>query len=144
MAKTIDPIYKKYTSSVIKTLASTDFYQYFMDVIASGKTEYQFSNRRVEKEVDETWVKAIEAVIDPMQKIINNPRNFIMQEEIIVNVALAKKATPDTIQHLARHGDMIDSVKGTDVRPNRLMEKTKEDTWNTYENRFVYTLLEMA
>ena len=143
MAK-IDPIYKKYTSSVIKSLASTEFYDYFMSVIAAGKTAFQFSNRRVEKEVDEVWVEQIEAVIKPMQEIINNPRNFIMQEEIIVNVALAKKVTPDSIRHLAQHGDMIDNVTEDSVRPNRLMEKFKEDTWNTYENKFVYTLLEMT
>ena len=67
-----------------------------------------------------------------------------MQEEIIVNVALAKKVTPDSIRHLAQHGDMIDSLTEDSVRPNRLMEKFKEDTWNTYENKFVYTLLEMT
>jgi len=140
----IDPIYKKYASRVISAVSSTDFYDYFMEVIGAGKNSFQFSNRHVEKSVDERWVIAVEDCLKPMEEIINNPRNFIMTEEAIVNVALAKKVTPDSIKHLAQHGDMIDSVTETSVKPNRLMEKFKEDSWNTYENRFVYTLLDMA
>ena len=144
MPKTIDPIYKQYASKVIKNIASTEFYEYFMNALGSGKNVFQFSNRKIEKTVDERWVKEIEAVIKPMQEIINNPRNFIQQEEVIVNVALAKKVTPDTVRHLAQHGNMIDEVTEDSVRPNKLMEKFKEDSWNTYENKFVYTLLEMT
>ncbi len=145
MPKHIDPIYKQYASRIIKYVASTDFYDYFMMMLENGKNTMQFSNRKIEKTVDETWVTAIEAVIKPMEEIINNPRNFIMQEEIIVNVALAKRVTPDTVQHLAQHGSMVDRYDEKEgVRPNRLMEKSKEDSWNTYENRFVYTLLEMT
>ncbi len=145
MAKHIDPIYRQYASRIIKYVASTEFYEYFMAMVENGKNTMQFSNRKIEKTVDETWVTAIEATMKPMEEIINNPRNFIMQEEIIVNVALAKRITPDTVQHLAQHGSMIDKFSEKEgVRPNRLMEKSKEDSWNTYENRFVYTLLEMT
>ncbi len=145
MAKHIDPIYKQYASRLIKYVASTDFYEYFMAMLENGKNTMQFSNRKIIKTVDETWVTAIEAAMKPMEEIINNPRNFIMQEEIIVNVALAKTVTPDTVQHLAQHGSLIDRYDEEEgVRPNRLMEKSKEDSWNTYENRFVYTLLEMT
>ncbi len=145
MSKHIDPIYKQYAARIIKYIASTDFYEYFMQMLENGKNVMQFSNRKVEKLVDEVWVNAIETAMKPMEEIINNPRNFIVQEEIIVNVALAKRVTPDTIQHLAQHGSMVDEFSEKDgVRPNRLMEKSKEDSWNTYENRFVYTLLDMT
>ncbi|NCB52315.1 MAG: hypothetical protein EOM54_10590 [Clostridia bacterium] len=144
MARQIDPIYKAYTARVIKYLASTEFYDYFMAVLESGKNTFQFSNRKVEKTVDESWVAAIETAIKPMDEIIANPRNFIIQEEVIVNIALAKRVTSDSIIHLSQHGNMIDTITEEGVRPNRLMNKFKEDSWNTYENRFVYTLLEMA
>ncbi len=145
MAKHIDPIYKQYAARIVKYLSSTDFYEYFMTMLENGKNTMQFSNRKIIKTVDETWVTAIEAAMKPMEEIINNPRNFIMQEEVIVNVALAKKVTADTVQHLTQHGEMVDRFDEEEgVRPNRLMEKSKEDSWNTYENRFVYTLLEMT
>jgi len=146
MESYIDPIYKKYVASIEKALASSEFYEYYMSMIAAGKTNYQFTNRRLEKQVDETWVKAIEAVIKPMQEIINKPRNFIRQDEVISNIALVKKISPESIRHLSNHGSMVDNydAKTNTVRPNRMMEFMKEDTWNTYENKFVYTLLEMA
>jgi hypothetical protein len=142
--KQIDPIYQAYTARIIKYLSGTEFYNYFMSALESSKNTFQFSNRKVEKSVDETWVEAVEAVIKPIQEIIANPRNFIAQEEAIVNVALVKKVTPDSIRHLAQHGNMIDTIEDGNVRPNRLMNKFKEDTLNTYENRFVCTLIDMA
>ncbi len=140
--KYIDPIYKKYTERIIKTLASTEFYEFFIENMDHGVNEFQFSNRKLEKSVDEKWVIAIEECIQPFQNIIMNPRNYIIEEEEIVNVAVAKHSTPDVIRHLTTHGALIDEVSDDNVRPNRLMTKFKEDSWNTYENRFVFTLLE--
>lgn len=144
MTKQIDSIYQAYTARIIKYLSSTEFYNQFMSVIESGKNTFQFSNRKVEKHIDEAWVTAIEDVIKPMEEIIANPRNFIAQEEVVVNIALAKKVTPASVRHLAQHGNMIDTIEDGNVRPNKLMNNFKEDTLNTYENRFVYTLLEMV
>ena len=138
----IDPIYKKYAKRVIETVASTDFYEYFMENIENGKNEFQFSNRKIIKDIDESWVLAIEECMTPFHNIIMNPRNFIREDEEIVNVAVARQSTPDVIRHLTMHGNYIDEVTEDNVRPNHLMNKFKEDTWNTYENRFVYTLLE--
>jgi hypothetical protein len=77
MTKQIDSIYQAYTARIIKYLSSTEFYNQFMSVIESGKNTFQFSNRKVEKHIDEAWVTAIEDVIKPMEEIIANPRNFI-------------------------------------------------------------------
>ncbi len=140
----IEPLYKKYDSRTMAAFRDTEFYSFFLDTLSCGKNVFQFSNRKVEKSVDERWVNAIEAAVKPIQEVIANPRNFIQQDEIIVNVALSKKVTPDSIRHLAQHGNMIDEVTETNVRPNKLMQKTKEDSWNTYENKFVYTLIEMT
>ena len=38
----IDPIYQKYTRSIIRTLSSTDFYDFFMDSIARADNRFQF------------------------------------------------------------------------------------------------------
>jgi len=140
----IDSFYKKYNAQILKTMKGDEYYDYFMKCCTTGRNEYAFSNRQVTKEVDETWVNAVEAVIKPMGEIINNPRNFIKREEIIVNVALSKKVEAESIRHLCSHGNMIDEVNGDKVRPNRLLQVTKEDSINTYENRFAYTVLEMA
>ena len=45
----IDPVYQKYVKGVIRTLGTTDFYDFFMSSIACAENEFQFSNRRLEK-----------------------------------------------------------------------------------------------
>ena len=65
-----------------------------------------------------------------------------MEKEEIVNVAVARQATPEVLRHLTTHGKYIDDITKDNVRPNHLLNKFKEDSWNTYENRFTYTLLE--
>ena len=93
----IDPVYQKFTKSVLRAIGSTEFYEYFMDAIAHAENEIQFSNRRMEKWVDRTWVDNIEGSLGAFQKIIATPRNVIHEEELIVNVANAKKGGTVTI-----------------------------------------------
>lgn len=142
----IDPIYQKYTKSVIRSLASTEFYEFFMDMIAKAENEFQFSNRRTVKYVDEQWVNSIEETLKGIQNIIANPRNVIREEEIIVNVANAKKAGPDVVRHLAQHGALVETFdeEEGDVRPSKLMQKLRDDSINLYENRLVFTAIEQA
>lgn len=138
----IDPIYLIYSAQVISEIESLEFYDFFIQNLERGKREFEFSNRKLEKSVDETWVKAIEDTLEAFRAITQNPRNFIREQEEVVNVAVARQSTPDVIRHLTTHGNYIDEVSEDSVRPNHLMNKFKEDSWNTYENRFVYTLLE--
>ena len=142
----IDPLYQKYTKSVIRALGSTEFYEFFMDAISKAENEFQFSNRKLEKTVDLNWVDAIEDSLPAFQNIISNPRNIIREDELIVNVANAKKAGSDVVRHLAQHANLVDKFDETngDVRPNRLMQKYREDTLGFYENRIVFTSMEMA
>ena len=60
----IDPIYQKYVKSVMRALSSSDFYEYFMTSLAYADNEFQFSNRRMEKIVDTSWVDAIETALE--------------------------------------------------------------------------------
>ncbi|MBQ8359391.1 MAG: hypothetical protein IJX37_05720 [Oscillospiraceae bacterium] len=142
----IDPVYQKFTKSVIRALGSNDFYAFFMDSIARADNEFQFSNRRMEKTVDITWVDAIEEALTEFQNIIALPRHVIHEEELIVNVANAKKGGADVVQHLAMHASMVEEFnqKSGEVRPSRLMQKYREESLGLYENRLVYTVLENA
>ncbi len=142
----IDPVYLKFTKSVIRAIGSMEFYEYFMDAVSHAENEIQFSNRRMEKWIDRSWVDAIEGTLDAFQKIIATPRNAIREEELIVNVANAKKAGPDVVVHLAQHASLVEKYDADtgDVRPSRLMQKYREDSISLYENRLIFTVLENA
>ena len=145
-ASLIDPIYQKFTKSVIRALGSTDFYEFFMDSISRAENEFQFSNRKMVKTVDLAWVDAMEESLEGFQHIIANPRNIIREEELIVNVANAKKTGSDVVRHLAQHASLVEKFDYDtgEVRPSRVMQKYREDSTILYENRLVFTTLEMA
>ena len=142
----IDPIYQKYTKSVIRALGSTEFYEFFMDAVSRAENEFQFSNRKLQKTVDLDWVDAVEDTLEAFQKIISNPRNIIREDELIVNVANAKKAGADVVRHLSQHAALVEKFdeRSGDVRPSRLMQKYREDSIGIYENRLVFTTMETA
>jgi len=143
----IDSLYLRYTKSVIRALGSTDFYEYFMETIAGADNQIQFSNRKMEKLIDESWVEAIEEALPGIQAIIDRPRNVIQEEELIVNVGLAKKSDSSVVRHLAQHGStMVDDydARTGEVNPNKLMQKLRDDSTVIYENRLVITVLEDA
>lgn len=143
---TIDPLYQKLMKSVIRSIGSSEFYEFFMDAVSRADNEFQFSNRKIDKVVDLKWVEAIEATIPAFQAIVASPRNVIREEEIIVNVAHAKKGGSDVVRHLAQHGQLVQDFDEStgDVRPSKLMQKYREDSEELYENRLAFTAMEMA
>lgn len=142
----IDAVYLKYTKSVMRTLSSTAFYDYFMAQMECARNQFQFSNRKVTKVVDITWVEAIENALPALQQIVSSPRNMIREEEIIVNVAHAKKSDDSVVRHLAQHGSMVQEFDADThtVRPQKLMQKIRDDSTDMYENRVFMTTLENA
>lgn len=143
---TIDALYTKFTHSVQRAIGSTEFYEFFMDTMSRADSEIQFSNRKMEKIIDVKWVDAIEKAIPAMQNIVNSPRNIIREEELIVNVAHAKKGGSDVVRHLAQHGQLVDNFdeQTGEVKPNKLMQKYREDSDDIYENRLVFTVIETS
>lgn len=142
----IDPIYTKFVRGVTRAIGSTEFYEFFMDAISRAQNEFQFSNRKLVKTVDLTWVDAIEESLDAFQKIISSPRNVLKEEDLIVNVANAKKSGAETVRHLAQHSGLVDSFdeERNEVHPGRLMQRYREESWGLYENRLVFTTMEFA
>ncbi len=129
-----------------RAIGSTEFYQFFMDAISRAQNEFQFSNRKLVKTVDLRWVNTIEETLEAMQNIIASPRNIIKEEELIVNVANARKAGSETIRHLAQHSALVEKFDPDqgEVRPGRLMQRYREDSVGLYENRLVFTTMERA
>ena len=94
-------------------------------------------------EYDYEWLDKIEETIPYINNILKNPKRFIINEEEIVKVELAKKITVESVIHLTQHTNLIqdfDRKKG-DVKPSKILNINKEESLDTYENRFIYTLV---
>ena len=134
-------LYNIYTQDFISLVQGEEFYTEFMNKARSGNSEVSYMHRFIDKQIDLAWIEAIEEAIIPLDNIIRNPRRFIVQEEEIVNIELARKISPESIRHLAQHTNMIAKVEEDTVTPNRILNIFKEESFETYENRFIYTLL---
>lgn len=145
-ASLVDPVYRKFTRSVQRALSGDDFYQFFMESIANADNQIQFSNRREVKSVDPVWVENIEASMEAFQHIIAMPRQEFKEDELIVNVAYARRTGQDVVRHLASHAALVEDYNKEDgtVRPSRVLQKYREESLGLYENRLVFTALEQA
>ena len=89
------------------------------------------------------WVELVEESMRYLDNILRNPNRFIINEDEVVKIELAKRVTVDSIKHLARHTNLIQEIdeKNDEVKPSKILNINKEETFNTYENRFIYTLI---
>lgn len=119
------------------------FYQYFYNLLETGANYADFSFVRLVKTVDERWVEAIEEALPSLQYVVLNPRKFIEEEREVVNIAIARNISTESVRHLLQHSNYIDEYNSEDgtVVPNRILNVYKEESLNTYENRFICTLL---
>ncbi len=95
-----------------------------------------------ETKIDYNWLNVLEDTLPNLDKIVRNPRRFIVQEEDVVIVEKTKRVSQETIKHLAQHCENIQDIdENGDVVPKKLLNVHKEDTTDLYENRFIYTLV---
>lgn len=88
------------------------------------------------------WVDIIEDTMRYLDNILRNPNRFIINEDEIVKIEMAKRVTVDSIKHLAKHTNLIQEVNEDDeIKPSKILNINKEETFDTYENRFIYTLI---
>ncbi len=123
-------------------LKDDKFYHYFYNLLENSSNYCKFSNAKLVKSIDEEWVKEIEEAMPSLHYVIVHPRKFIEEEREVVNVAMARNITTESIRHLLQHSDLIDEYKedGT-VIPSRILNVYKEESVNIYENRFICTLM---
>ncbi len=141
MAKSVAELYNEFRADISEIYAGEPFYQKILDDTERGKNEFSLFNRYFEKKIDLRWVDAIEACIIPLDTIIRNPRKFIVQEEEIVPIERARKITAESVRHLAQHTNMIARVEGDTVTPTSILNVFREESFEIYENRFIFTLL---
>ncbi len=93
------------------------------------------------KEFDYEWLDKIEECIPYIDNILRNPKRFIINEEEIVKVELARRVTVESVIHLTQHTNLIQKIEDDgDVKPSKILNINKEESMDTYENRFIYTL----
>ncbi len=90
------------------------------------------------------WIQIMEDTVQYLDNILRNPNRFIINEEDVVKIELARRVTVESIKHLAKNTNLIQDIdkKTGDVKPSKILNINKEESFNTYENRFIYTLIQ--
>ena len=101
------------------------------------KTEYD----KIQEDLE--WIEVFEEVMPHIDSILRNPNRFIINEEEIVKIELARRVTVDSIKHLAKHTNFIQAIEDNgDVKPSKILNINKDESFDTYENKLIYTLIQ--
>ena len=111
--------------------------------IRHNKSELEYDSSLNDDINSLEWLEIIEEVCPYLDNIVRAPKVSLVGETEVRKIEKAKKTSVDTVKDLSKHTDYIDKVdpETGDVLPSKLLVSFREDTFNTYENRFIYTLI---
>jgi len=140
--KDIEKIYHKFKNFMDINQDDDKFYKYIYNLLETGNNFCTFTSESLLKTIDEEWIENIENAMNSLHHVVQNPNKFIEEDRQVVNIALARNILSESVQHLLQHSNLIDKVnKDGTVVPNRILNIYKEESYNTYENRFINTLI---
>ena len=107
-----------------------------------SKMHVSTSHNKVEYNLE--WLDKMEETIRYLDNILRNPNRFIVNEEEVIKIEMARKIGVESIKHLSRNTNLIQEYdrKTGDVKPSKILNINKEESYNTYENRFIYSLIQ--
>ena len=140
-----DQYYRSY--KYMQKHLATDFTANYLttNMVDNDKGEDILSGKLHEKVIDMDWVTAIEDTLPYIEKAIDEQRRFIIENNEVYRIDKAKIINKDSVKHLIQHTNFIDNIDDRGkVTPNRVLTIEREDSFETYENRFLITLIENA
>lgn len=131
---------KDYELFDIYNNATDNYKEEFLDAVDS-KLEVKNKLRKVV--YDYSWLEKMEETLPYLDNIMRNPKKFIVNEEEVVKIEKSKKVTVESIRHLTQHTSYIQSYDEAtgEVKPSKILNINKEEDFEMYENKFIYTLL---
>ena len=142
MNRSNEELYFELKEKMFEALESEEFYHVFNNSIRSGKNNFSLYQRYMNSVIDIKWVEKIEDSLIALDNIIRNPQRFIKETEEVIPIEQARKVSENSIKHLAQNTSYIAKIdqKGF-ITPSKILNVQKDETFETYENRFIYTLL---
>ena len=94
---------------------------------------------------NDEWIEMVEFTMPYLEKALTKQIKNIVTEEEIIKIELIKKVTVESVKHLSKNVNLVDQYnqKSGEVIPKKILNAYKEETFLTYENRFLYTLIKL-
>ena len=120
---------------------SYDVFPSILKMMRDGKATIELKKKYLLRAIDETWVQIIEDTLPSIEAVIRNPAKYIEEREEILPIELSRNITSRSLQHLSQHTNLISRIEGDMIIPSKILNVFKDETIQTYENKFVNTLI---
>lgn len=126
-----------------ETLDGDYAHEYMTTVMADNDNgNDELSGNAYNRVIDMEWVEMIEGKLPYIEKAIDEQRKFIEEYKEVDRIDKVKQVGKDAVQHLTQHANLIMAIEDDgSVIPERLLNTHREDSFATYENRFLHTLI---
>ena len=113
----------------------------FIDKIDSNM---KFKSEIASDAITFSWIDEIEFACQYVDNIVRNPKVTLINESDVVKIEKARKISVESVKDLAKNTHYIDKIdeKTNEISPSKILVLFREETFNIYENRFVYTLID--
>lgn len=142
MSETIQDLYTSFSEQMEPIQEDSRYFRYLFEMAQASGTTIEQQREELVKVVDEEWISMIEDSLDAINTIIEKPRRFITTEEEVVPVSLAKKISADSVRHLSQNTQFLAPSDDGSVHPTRILNVNTVETYDLYENRFIYHLIQ--
>ncbi|MDD6994643.1 MAG: DUF2357 domain-containing protein [Candidatus Borkfalkiaceae bacterium] len=135
-------VYQTTADSLDNLMREFSYYRRVMKIFNEGEGNVALKKRFLLKAIDEEWITAVENALPSIDVILRNPGRSLVEREELRPVEQTRRVSARSVQHLARHTDLINEIRPDgSVMPSRLLNVFQDDTVLTYENRFINTLI---
>ncbi|MBO7369240.1 MAG: hypothetical protein J6U25_03025 [Clostridia bacterium] len=94
--------------------------------------------------LDDSWILTIESALYSVESIIKNPRKFIIDQELLVDVEKARKTNAKTVRHLSSNSQFVQNIsEDGEITPKKLLTTEMDEDLAIYENRFICSLVNL-
>lgn len=142
MSDTIQDLYGSFAEQMGPIQEDDRYFRYLFELAQASETTIDQQREELVKVVDEEWISVIEDSLDAINNVIEKPRRFITTEQEVVPVSLAKKISADSVRHLSQNTQFLAPSDDGGVHPTKILNVSMAETYDLYENRFVYHLIQ--
>ena len=142
MSETIQDLYQSFAAQMEPIQEDDRYFQYLYELAQSADTTVEQKREELERVIDQEWLDVIEDSLDAINAVVANPRRFITTEEEVVPTSLAKRISADSVRHLSQNTQYLVPSNDGEIHPTHVLNVTTAETYDLYENRFVYHLIQ--
>lgn len=127
---------------ITKISADSLSYERFLALVRGGENQILHNVVSQSVMLDDGWILTIEGALHSIENIVRNPRKFIAENELILDVAKVRRTNSKTVRHLTTHSQFVQNIADDgEVTPKKLLTFEMDEDIAIYENRFICALV---